>query len=264
MISRKALLVSAPLGGRVQQGLNADLEATRNFLLSPRGGAWHKDEIFLLENPSLELLTETIRNTHADYTITLFSGGGFADNSGNRFLILNDGDFFKDTELLNDSPKQLVLVDACREVFTDEVFHFTGRPDEFERARMMYDKWIERCEPGQLIIHSTERNTHNTAVKNIGGVFTQKLLQVASSVPAVEDKFNLKSIYAAGSETPDLLREDGHQDTPAISYEKGNVKLPFAMAMPSQQKKTAEKEQLISNLVFGLFILGILFSGGNK
>jgi hypothetical protein len=257
MISRKALLISAPLGGRGVPGVNADLEATRNFLLSPRGGAWNKDEITLLENPTLEALTDAIHNSVADYNITFFSGGGFADGSGNRFLILNGGDFFMDTELLNDSPKQLVLVDACREVFTEEIFHFTGRPNEFEKARMMYDKWIERCEPGQLIIHSTEQNT-NTG-KNTGGVFTQKLLQVASSVPAVENKFNLKSIYAAGSETPDLMREEGCEFSPAISYEKGNVKLPFAMAMPSDQKKIAAREELVTNLAFGLLILGIIF-----
>jgi len=257
MISRKALLISAPAGAGSAHGINTDLEATRNFLLSPRGGAWNKDEITLLENPSLPEVISAVRVSVADYNITFFSGDGFADNNGNRFLILNDGDFFVDTELLNDSPKQLVLVDACREAFTEEVFHFTGRPNEFEKARRMYDRWIERCEPGQLIIHSTERNTHRE--KSKGGLFTQKLLQVASTVPAVENKFNLKSIYAAGSETPDLMRGEGCASSPAISYEKGNVKLPFAMAMPSDEQQVAERAQLIASLAFGLLILGIIF-----
>jgi hypothetical protein len=258
MITRKALLISAPSGGHHVNSLNADLEATRNFLLSPRGGAWNMDEIISLENPDLELMTNTVSAMEADYTITFFSGQGFADPSGNRFLILKNGDFFMDTELLNSSPKQLVLVDACREVFTEEVFHFTGRPNEFDKARMMYDKWIERCEPGQLIIHSSQKKT---TVAKEGGIFTQKLLQVASTVPAVENKFNLKSIYAAGCETPELLKSEGIDESPAISYEKGNTQLPFAMAMPAPDKKLlAERELIISNLAFGLFILGILLS----
>jgi hypothetical protein len=258
MISRKALLISAPGGDR--QSLNADLEATRNFLLSPRGGAWRNNEIVSLHNPSLNELMETVGNMVADYTITFFSGNGFPDQAGNRFLIVNGGDFFLDTDLLNNSPKQLVLVDACRETFTEEVFHFTGRPDEFDKARMMYDRWIGRCEPGQLIIHSTERNTHSAAKKE-GGVFTQKLLQVASTIPPLENKFNLKSIYATGSETPDLIKGEGYNNSPAISYEKGNIKLPFAMAMPANEK-SPERDEIISNLAFGLFILGILL--GNK
>src|SRR5688572_6014610 len=111
MISRKALLISAPScpagapgsAGVYLPGSNGDLQTTRNFLLSPRGGAWDDDEIIVLEQPSLNAVTSAVKTMSADYTITYFSGNSFSDPSGKRFLILNEGDFFQDTELLNQS-----------------------------------------------------------------------------------------------------------------------------------------------------------------
>src|SRR5688500_9331193 len=116
MISRKALLISAPAGGMGSRAGNSDLEATRNFLLSPRGGAWAAHEIHVLDNPSVDQITEAVQNMAADYTITYFSGASFSDRNANRFLVLQE-DFIRDTDLLNDSQKQLVLVDACPENF---------------------------------------------------------------------------------------------------------------------------------------------------
>jgi hypothetical protein len=260
MISRKALLISAP-GGDLSNtsAVNSDLETTRNFLLSPRGGAWAHHEIVTLSNPAIHEIAATVAEMNADYTITFFSGKSFSDGGGNRFLILGEGDFIQDVELLNDSGKQLVLVDACPEAFTEEVIHFVGKPDEFHLARRMYDKWIERCEPGQMIMHAHPGTTVD--VKN-GGVFTQKLLQVASRIPSVENKFNLKSILAAGHEMPILLKTDGTGQGPDISYSRGNIKLPFAMALPAPGKKKGKGGNALGSpgLAIGIFLLGLFLS----
>jgi hypothetical protein len=256
MITRKALLISAPGSGCSRDNLNTDLQTTRNFLLSPRGGAWSDDEITVLENPPLEDIISAVSKMEADYTITYFSGKNFSDENGRRFLILREGDFFQDTELLNRSEKQLVLVDACPEKFTEEVIHFVGRPDEFQLARRMYDKWIERCESGQMIMHACEPGNSG---KMKAGLFTQKLLQIASKVPAVENRFNLKSILAAGHEIPVLLQESGDEQGPDISYMNGNGKLPFALALPILKKKGSVTGEGFNSLAWGLLLLGLLF-----
>ena len=253
MISRKALLVSAP--GANCHGSNNDLEATRNFLLSPRGGAWAAHEIRVLDHPSVDELTAEVQGMHAHYTITYFSGTSFADSGGNRFLVLGE-DFVRDTDLLNSSEKQLVLVDACPENFSKEVIHFTGKPNEFELARRMYDKWIERCEPGQVIMHAMEAPQGKPA-----GLFTRKLLQLASKVPAVQNRFNLKSILAAGHEVPALLEHEGYTSSPEISYSQGNTKLPFAMAMPAPPPGLpAGKTGGLDAFAVTLFLLGLFLA----
>jgi len=259
MISRKALLISAPgEAATYSNAINSDLETTRNFLLSPRGGAWAQHEIVLLNNPQMHEISVAVAGMNADYTMTFFSGKSFGDGQGNRFLILNDVDYIRDTELLNDSDKQLVLVDSCPDSFTEEVIHFVGKPNEFHLARQMYDKWIERCEAGQMIMHANGNN--NIPAKN-GGVFTQKLLQVASKIPAVENKFNLKSILAAGHEMPVIMKDAGAESGPDISYSRGNIKLPFAMALPALTKKKGRGGSLDTPAVMlGLFFLSLFLS----
>jgi hypothetical protein len=257
MILRKALLISAPEGGH-QAGGNSDLAATRNFLLSPRGGAWAAHEIHVLDNPTVEDITARVSDMKADYTITYFSGSSFGDASGNRFLVLN-GDFIRDTDLLNSSEKQLVLVDTCPDSFTGEVINFMGKPNEFELARKMYDKWIERCEAGQVIMHARESSVTD---RSNAGLFTKKLLQLGSRVPPVQDKFNLKSILAAGHEIPQLMGENGEPGGPEISYSNGNIKLPFAMAMPAPRPGLPSGGGGgINAIALTMFLLGFLLSG---
>jgi hypothetical protein len=262
MILRKALLISAPAGARQHSsGVNADLEATRQFLLSPNGGAWIDEEIIVLHNPTVKMISKAVQEMEADYTITFFSGKGFPDKQGNHFLLASDNDFFQDTELLNKSPKQVVIVDGCREFIEAGNENASVQATEFANARKMYDKWILSCEPGQMIMHATEQSTVSSASYR-GGIFTQKLLQVASSITPAKDKFKLKSILAAGHETPDLLLEEGFEEGPAITYSNGNIKLPFAMALPAPISllPAIKKDDFASGLSLGLFFLAFLLS----
>jgi hypothetical protein len=252
MISRKALLISAPSGAQKSHDQNADLEMTRSFLMSPRGGAWAAHEIVVVNNPGVGEVLDKVGEMNADYTITWFSGKTFSDTQANRFLVLK-GDFIRDTDLLNNSKKQLVLVDTCPELFDREVIQFIGKPNEFELARKMYDKWIESCGAGQVIMHGRAQGTGRP------GVFTHSLLELASRVPSIENRFNLKSILAAGHEVPQLLEQEG--SGPEISYSNGNIKLPFAMAMPAQRPGLPSGSGSgFSAIALTMFLLGILLS----
>lgn len=260
MILRKALLISAPgIGSRNGSGLNSDLLATRNFLLSPPGGAWKDDEITVLDNPTLKEMLSAVGDMQADYTITFFLGKSFHDSSGNHFLVLREGDYCQDTELLNYSEKQLVLVDAWRE-FYGEPPKYSPHPGDLDKARRMYDKWIQGSAGGQVIMHGIEGDTLYSN-NNSGGIFTQKLLHVACNVPPVENRFNLKSILAAGHETPALMQGEGLEEGPSITYAQGNIRLPFALALPKPLSRLASSngDDLSSGLALGLLFLMLLF-----
>jgi hypothetical protein len=262
MILRKALLISAPDQHGIP-GTSSELEAIKKFLFSSRGGSWKGEEIKVLENPDITALLTAVKEMQADYTITFFSGKGFPDSSGNHFLMLADNDFFQDTELLNQSPKQLVLIDSWHEAGSKREIIVEGPAEESDKARMMYDKWIQNCEPGQLIMHATEENTY-ASPKNNGGIFTKKLLEVANKIPSLQNRFNLKSILAAGHETPDLLLEEGFEEGPAITYSSGNIKLPFAMAMPAPQAALPQPKKgndYSSGFTLGLLLIGLLLGG---
>lgn len=277
MATRQALLIGAPggLNSKFLPGVEIDLERTKEFLMSPRGGAWFDSEIIVLDNPNLSTITYAMQGMYADYTITLFSGHGFADTYGNRFLSLSDGNYFQDWDLLNQSPRQLVLIDACRKVLpagiygpplSEEWYHFDGGESDLQRARKIYDRWIELSESGQVIIHSTKHDTYAYDTKD-GGVFTQKLLQVGNGIPTSE-KFGFSNIIKTGNQVPKLIRENGFSQQPIITYKNGNINLPFAMAMPRpkfiSERTTPNKKPNYAGWFLGLAILGMAFSASQS
>jgi hypothetical protein len=259
MVFRKALLVCAN-DCAYRSDSDQGIEMTRNFLMSPRGGAWSESEIVTLKNPAVTELLDAAKKNDADYSVLFFYGRSFEDPNGRRFLIVGDGDFFEDRELLNGSSRQLVVIDtspAPQPVPEEkEIFQFEGGPAEISHARMMYDRWIETSSPGKLILHG-----NIVSPEKREGLFTRKLLQVAQNLPAVENKFNLKSIIAAGIEAPALMSEE-ETNLPCISFESGNISLPFALAMPKLVKNSASSssDSGFSGLAMAVFILGLLFS----
>jgi hypothetical protein len=232
MVTRKALLICANIHAELNdQSLPAELEATRQFLLSAAGGAWEEEEIIVLMGPTEKALIREIQNSEADYNITCFFGKSFPGENKRHFLVLSDAGFIEDIDLLNNSARQLVLIDD--EGGSENIFiqMEPGDAVELRKARTMYDKWIEITEPGQVIMHASEGSTVNRSVQQVG-LFIRKLLQVAGSIAPTTERYQLKNIIAAGQETPDLLLDMGYEEGPAITWSKGNVRLPFAMALP--------------------------------
>lgn len=261
MIKRQALLISAAVNKNAGTHLPAELEATRQFLLSPSGGAWLENEILILRNPTQTLLTKQVAELNADYTITCFFGKSFPGSTDRHFLVLPDSDYIEDTDLLNGSERQLVLIADEGSSSPIPFKNTVPRPEEYQRARAMYNQWIEVSEAGKMIMHGSEHSTSPTDGKE-GGLFMRKLLQVAQSVVPTSNRFHLKSILAAGHETPDLLLEEGHEDGPAITWSEGNIKLPFALALPlpNTEVKKGPETSNDKGWALGLLILGLLFN----
>lgn len=266
MVRRQALLIGASGGidTTYLPGVSVDLKAMKSFLMSPQGGAWKRSEITILEDPTLNELNSVYRYIKADYTITMFSGHGFSGESGRRFLCLSDGTYFNDLDLLNSSPRQLLLLDSCRNVITgisgpyleeEEWSHFDGGESEKERARRVYDRWIEQSGHGTLVIHSTTHGNYSYDT-SVGGAFTQKLLHVGNRVKKKE-KFNLLSIYSCVRHVPKLLEKEGYDQCPTITYKDGNINLPFALAIPVLVPKP---DYSFTKVLLGLGVAGIVLN----
>ncbi len=256
MITRQALLIDA--GIESCSDLPSELEATRRFLLSPAGGAWEEKEVRILRQPHQERLLKEVTQLEADYTITCFFGNSFPGTGDRHFLVLPNQDFIEDTDLINSSLRQVVLIDVCS---NSQALSLTTRrfeSSELQKARAMYDRWIQASEPGKIIMHGSEQATVSGDPRQ-GGLFMRKLLEVAHSITPTSNRFQLKSILAAGHETPDLLLEEGYESGPAITWSEGNIRLPFAMALPLPLPALPEKP-FDKGFAIGLLLLGLLFN----
>lgn len=268
--SRKALLIGAPGGSTTQflPGVERDPINMQDFLLSPRGGAWKEDEIIVLDDPDLDSVYEATELCEADYVIKYFSGHGFETPDKRRFLNLSDGNSFEDMILLNDSPRQLIILDACRNIIDLPIFgrppHLGeestyGDPMDWVLARKAYDNWIRNSSTGKLILHSTSSGTSSFDTP-VGGVFTNALLSAGKKFEHAHPSAKLDILSSAKIVIPKLRIFD-QQQKPTKTYMEGNIRLPFALSpnrLQTVRKSTqAQKNRTALAVGIGLVALGL-------
>jgi hypothetical protein len=258
---RKALLIGSPGGNETAflKGVSHDLRNFSNFLKSEKGGVWYDHEIETLHNPSYDSVLKAVRNCTADYVIIYFSGHGFTDiKTGGRMVCLKDM-YISDTHFLNESPRQLVLVDACRNYSQpgisgipekqEEPSHFEGSP-----VRNLFDRYIKNSPAGKVIIHSTKAGLSSFDTPN-GGKFTTALLrfepkllsgQQYTPVP-IDRVINFITLY---------FKANGNEEVPTITYKKGNLSVPFTIGV-SKDEQIGSVEYVKEDSSEGLVLLGI-------
>jgi hypothetical protein len=249
-VTRLALLIGAPGKNKnYLRGVSVDLENVQNFLLSPNGGTWHPHEIVSLPNACLSDVAYIIEAAYADYLFVYFSGHGYIDDYSNkRMLCLQDSDV-EDLFLLNNSPRQLILVDACRNYvrpgisgipgFAEEPLHFDGE----SAVRNLFNQLILQSPAGRIIVHGTQSGQYsNDSI--FGGHFTQALLRIATRINAGND-YTTASISRLVSYVPSVLEEKGNSQIPDITYSTGNMNVPFAIGIPQRKYREILQTQLI-------------------
>ncbi|PZR18283.1 MAG: hypothetical protein DI539_16290 [Flavobacterium psychrophilum] len=268
-ITRKAVLIGCP-GKRSTflRGVKKDLQQMSRFLQSNKGGAWKRDEIILLDNPSVHETVNIIQALLADYLLIYFSGHGYTDIlSNNRMISLRDGNI-PDWQLLNESPRQLVLVDACRNylapglsgipAFEDSIDHFEGAP-----AYELFSECIAMSPHGSLIVHATQEGKYSYDSPN-GGYFTQALMHVSTRMNTDTDysPCSIKSILA---HVPKVLKSMGNTQTPVISYTSGVLRVPFAFGSVSPTLCTIKNsnDELAGTLLLTFILLGVVIAATN-
>lgn len=111
---RKAILIGAQTPrSKHLPGIPADLQRMSSFYMSPTGGSWLQNEISTLYNKPWREVLSIIERSRADYSIVYCSSHGYTDTNGELMICLADGDIPAGA-LLDNNPRQLIIVDACR------------------------------------------------------------------------------------------------------------------------------------------------------
>ncbi len=265
MVTRNAIIISCPdRRDNFLPGAISDAQSFRNFLLSPKGGSWYNHEILNFEEAQWLDCYDQITNTAADYQIIYFSGHGASD-AGKRLLQFEDY-LISDTQLLNNNPRQLIIVDACRNYFPtisgileskDVYSSFSGDLP----SRIIFDNHILNSPAGKLIVHATQDGEFaRDAPYGRGGVFTIALL-TSALLHQTEKEFTPISIEQLIPKATDLIKQWGYTQRPGIVLKNGNLTVPFMLDADQMEKAVpviTDKETSYAGLIgFGLLAFGL-------
>jgi len=270
-VTRKAILIGCPgRGGNFLHGVEKDLISVRSFLSSDKGGRWFDEEIITLKNPTFSQVRFQIKSAIADYVFIYFSGHGWTRNLNQRMLSFNDKSE-QDLTLLNDSPRQLVIIDACRNHVAPGIHgipDFGEQWDSFDgyyESRELFDKHIINSPAGKIIVHATQNGQFSFDNPMKGGYFTQALLTSATKNTDV-NTYTIASIKEVLGSVPNILKQQNNSQIPSL-YKSGSLTVPFAIRIPQQNlvryTKTNRKKLEVSNDISSggvatLFGLGLL------
>lgn len=246
-ITRKAILIGSPgSGNSFLRGVPEDLTNMENFLQSDKGGRWFPDEIITLTNPSFEKVFSVVHTTRADYNFIYFSGHGFTSHDNSRMLALRDNNI-ADLFFINDSPRQLIVIDACRNYvpprisgipdFGEEWFSFDG----IYEAREMFNSYINNSPHGKTIIHATQIGEYSYD-SSTGGYFTKALLTISKRVKT--ETYRPIFITRVLDLVPQVLQKQGNSQIPCIAYTEGNLIVPFAIAVPQTSQPKPQPRRI--------------------
>lgn len=236
--SRRAILIASQTpSGLYLQGIEGDIARMQAHLSSPLGGDWYDDEITTLNNPTTRQVLNTIFYAEADYVLVYFSGHGFSYSNDHRMICLTDGNL-RDTQLLNNSLRQLVMVDSCRtrreRAAIGDILGYEEAADSFtgySYARDLFDRRILSSLPGKMIVHATSDQTFalENQARN-GGEFTLALLD--GVIHCQEQGYDtVLSIKYAVQHASAILQNRAVKQVPCM-YMAGNLSVPFAIVSP--------------------------------
>ena len=268
-ITRKAVLIGSPGNNRgFLQGVGKDIENMSRFLQSNKGGAWEKSEILILQNPSSYEVTSLVIRTIADYVFIYFSGHGFSSLNNSWMVVLRD-QAISDCDFLNNSPRQLVIIDACRNysapglsgvpAFDDQVDHFESAAYE------LFSESIARSPEGKLIVHATQPGKYSYD-SPYGGYFTQALLHVATRMKT-DEQYSPCTVNSVLHHMPTVLKKNGNNQVPSITYRSGNLTVPFALGSNVLALSGTKKEipgELVGALLLTFLLVGVVIAASSN
>ncbi|MES2331228.1 MAG: caspase family protein [Bacteroidota bacterium] len=282
--TRKGILIGSPGSGRNRlRGVANDMINKHEFMLSPRGGVWRKNEISVLDNPTIvEVITE-VHSSCADFQEVYYSGHGCQDEAGNEFICLQDGNLSVDYLFNQNGPRQFAILDSCRKYYAT----ISGFPKEVERrqyatgyseARAAFDNYILNSPSGKMIMYAT--GTGDVAIDNRdghGGEFTLALLKGIYSIEATQ---GIQPVFPAAAlqNAKRILLESGHSQIPELINLEGALNIPLGLASPDflqqdivlqhrqqiMQQMAQSKQQNTAETAIGVALIGLVLWGLSK
>lgn len=235
-VSRKVVLIGCSgTGNNYLPGVESDIENMYTHVLSQKGGSFVPSEVVILKDPSIEQILESIEKSIADYCFVYASCHGYTNERGVQMLNLIDGSISV-YQLMNKSPRQLIITDACRSFARDAISGIEVGDEYLDffsvsYSRELFDYFIRASPPGQMIIHSTKPG-HLSYENSLGGHFTQSLLK-ATQTPSPKPYFPATAASLLGKTSKYLSNERFSQE-PDIFYSSGNLQVPFAFLKPAK------------------------------
>lgn len=159
-MKRRALLIG---NSRGLAGVKQDIANFQAFLMGRYGGAWRRDEIIHMMNPSLADLRSQLNAVKAeqnDFAIVMFSGHGGYERT--TVLEINgQNEIVDDTELMGLAPRQISIFDCCRALcsYQEEREMLVERKlfsitDSVDTIRQRYDSRIMQAIPQQSRLYA--------------------------------------------------------------------------------------------------------------
>jgi len=157
-----------------------------NFFQLSAGGAYLKEELIFLVEPTSDDLTKVITEQQIDFGITVYIGHG-ASQEDNQIFQLNEYEIIKPGQFTLNIGKQIIILESCRVLIKNiQTVDLTDKIPKFEKggivrlaltkdqAREIYDSHIKRCEDGIMIWYAC--GLGNEAYNFI---FSKTLLEIA-------------------------------------------------------------------------------------
>jgi len=221
-VKRNALLIGNTGG---LDGVVVDVERTRKFLLSDKGGQWLNSEMTILVDPRKADVRDAIaemRRERPDYTFFLFSGHGC--HYGQTQMNLNErNEKLLESELHFIADRQLSIFDCCR---VDEALRKatmeSAQPtfDAIDRTREKYEARIMQAASQHARLYACSVDETSSDFPE-GALYLSYLLAAADSIPdgarwkTVEDAHR-----QAKTKTVARATQEGDRQTPCAVLPK--------------------------------------------
>jgi hypothetical protein len=247
-MTRNVFIIASPLSPAqtpFYNGVKRDSDNFYNYFRSPMGGAFHPNEIHVLENPDWSSLVVKMLLNRADYSIVVFSGHGYAGvPSYLTKLQISENKTVSvlDIAKVNPASKQLFIVDACRNFFSEDADVFMRDPVlgldfpsdlDAIAARTAFEKSVRKAKNGLQIIYSCSQNEFSKRSEN-GGYFSKSLLESVKDWAVNCAVGNVLLGVGAHKMATNYLRGFTNKQTPQIEFNSG-ANFPFATRKPIRQ-----------------------------
>lgn len=237
---RRAILIAASgEGHNYLQGVQYDIFNFNQFLQSDQGGKWYQNEITILYDPTPYEVRATLIDSYFDYHFVYFSGHGYLDGE-TQMLCLKGGDVSENSLVLQGTPRQTIIMDACRNYLDppagvlngietgDILEHFTG-----SQTRDIMDDYILSSPSGLQVAYAT-RIGISARDTTYGGYFTSELLQNAWDLDSIGSDISYITLdkLVGVIEPYPINPRTGVYQLPEFQNVGGNLHIPFAFGIP--------------------------------
>lgn len=248
MVTRKALIIGSP--DKDIPGVNVDIKNINSFLLSAIGGAWKDSEIINLTNPKIEEVRNKISLLQLfDYSFVFFAGHGYYSmRKDSTILNINATQELDSIELRQGASKHTLILDCCRVLKDDRILKEAAMESlSFDSAnqqkptasecRKYFDKKIEECSPGLVVMNSCALNETAGENQTQGGYYSSSLIKSAEKwADSKLLRINLNKKYATYSTLEchtDAAKKvsalSGNRQNPVFEGPRSENKFPFAI-----------------------------------